>query len=209
VINHTLYQNIKTAISAYARERYTFERKLSGTGIVSSDANISTDGEGFIGQLRWDKPLNATINVLSATDSTAGTPTDLATALATYIKTARASGAQQVNIAKIISQRDGLQKMAQDFAEVQGQDEPASARRRIRSSRGTCRSGVGFHDDARPAPWHIRHGQRSSGGARCSDDRDSQRTPQLGQRLARKAAGSHPPRRSPVSDATAPSGAVL
>lgn len=123
MINHTLYQNIKTAISAYARERYTFERKLSGTGIVSSDANISTDGEGFIGQLRWDKPLNATINVLSATDSTAGTPTDLATALATYIKTARASGAQQINIAKIISQRDGLQKMAQDFAEVQGQDE--------------------------------------------------------------------------------------
>lgn len=123
MINHTLFQNIRTAISAYASERYTFERKLSGTGIVGTNAQIDLSGEGFIGQLRWDKPLNAVVNVISATDDTDGTPTDMATALAKYIKTARSSGVHQVNISKVIAQRDGLGKLAQDFAEVRGQDE--------------------------------------------------------------------------------------
>ena len=123
MIDHTLFRNIQLAIGAYSSEAYTNERKLSGTGIVSPNAQVDANGEGFIGQLRWDKPLNPVINILSGTNSTNGTVTDIATAMATYIKTARSSGAQQVNIAKMIAQRDGLAKMSKDFTEIRTLDE--------------------------------------------------------------------------------------
>ena len=123
MIDHTLFKNIRTAVSAYSAEAYTNAKKLSGTGIISTDTSVDPNAEGFIGQLRWDKPLNAVINVLSATNAANGTVTDIVTALATYIKTARSSGAQQVNISKLISGRDGLQKMGNDFVEIRTTDE--------------------------------------------------------------------------------------
>ena len=123
MIDHTLFKNVSLAISAYADEAYTEAKKLNSTGIVGTDARISTTGESFTGQLRWYKPLAANINVASLTDSTAGTYTDISTEIADYIKSVRTFGAQQVNLQQIISQQDGLLKIARDFGEVRGNDE--------------------------------------------------------------------------------------
>jgi hypothetical protein len=122
-INHTMFQNVALAISAYADEMYTSARKLAGTGVVGTDARIDTTGESFIGQMRWYKPLTANINVASLTVATAGQYTDISTEIADYIKTVRTFGAQQVNLQSIVSQQDGLSKIARDFTEVRTQDE--------------------------------------------------------------------------------------
>ena len=52
---------LQEAISAYADEAYTSAKKLSGTGIVGGNSNIDTNTETFIGQIRWEKPLNPVI----------------------------------------------------------------------------------------------------------------------------------------------------
>jgi hypothetical protein len=123
MINHTMFQNVALAISAYADEAYTSARKLNSTGIVGSDARIDPNGESFVGQLRWYKPLAANINVASLSSATAGSYTDISTEIANYIKTVRTFGSQQVNLQQVISQQDGLAKIARDFAEVRSQDE--------------------------------------------------------------------------------------
>ena len=123
MIDHTLFQNVALAISAYSDELYTNARKINSTGIVSSDARITADGESFIGQMRWYKPLNPTINVASLTDSTDGTYTDVSTDIADYIKTVRTFGAQKVNLAELISKQDGLLKIARDAVETRSEDE--------------------------------------------------------------------------------------
>jgi hypothetical protein len=125
-INHTMFQNVALAISAYADEMYTSARKLSGTGVVGTDARIDPTGESFVGQLRWYKPLAANINVASLTNAAAGQYTDISTEIADYIKTVRTFGAKQVNLQTIISQQDGLSKIARDFTEVRTQDESDS-----------------------------------------------------------------------------------
>jgi hypothetical protein len=122
-INHTMFQNVALAISAYADEMYTNAKKLNGTDIVSTDARIDPTGESFIGQLRWYKPLAANINVASLTNAAAGQYTDISTEIADYIKTVRTFGSQQVNLQQIVSQQDGLAKIARDFTEVRAQDE--------------------------------------------------------------------------------------
>jgi hypothetical protein len=122
-INHTMFQNVALAISAYADEMYTNAKKLNSTDIVSSDARIDPTGESFIGQLRWYKPLAANINVASLTVATAGQYTDISTEISDYIKTVRTFGSQQVNLQQIVSQQDGLSKIARDFTEVRAQDE--------------------------------------------------------------------------------------
>jgi hypothetical protein len=114
---------LQEAISAYADEAYTTAKKLSGTGIVGSNPNIDTNTETFIGQIRWDKPLNPTINVASLTDSTDGTPTTTAQDYLTYIKTVRTHGASKVNMQSVVTQKDGLAKIGRDFAETKAQDE--------------------------------------------------------------------------------------
>lgn len=114
---------LQSAISAYSDEAYTNAKKLSGTGIVSSNPLINTDTETYIGQVRWYKPLSPTVNVTSLTDSTAGTPTTFASDYLTYIKTVRSTGASQVNLKQVVSQEDGLAKMGRDFAETRMQDE--------------------------------------------------------------------------------------
>ena len=123
-ITETDFQNIRVAVSAYSDEAYTTARKISGTALVDRGANILiTNQESYIGQLRWFKPLSPVINVVSLTNPTPGTGTDVATDLAKYIKTMRAHGAEQVNLQRVISQEDGLAKIGRDFGNTQAQDE--------------------------------------------------------------------------------------
>lgn len=114
---------LQEAIGAYSDEAYTTARKLSGTGITSSNPQIDTSTETFIGQMRWFKPLNPTINVASLTDSTDGTKTNYDTDYSTYIKTVRTHGAEKVNMQQIVTQQDGLAKIGRDFGETRAQDE--------------------------------------------------------------------------------------
>lgn len=114
---------LQEAISAYSDEAYTNAKKLSGTGIVGDNPNINTSTETFIGQVRWFKPMNPTINVASLTDSTAGTGSVYASDFSTYVKTVRTYGATQVNLQSVVTQQDGLAKIGRDFAEHRAQDE--------------------------------------------------------------------------------------
>ena len=122
-ITNTDFQNVALAISAYADEAYTTAKKLNSTDIVGGSADIRTDGESFIGQMRWYKPLNPTINVPSLSSATDGTYTDISTEISNYVKSMRTFGAQQVNLQEVISRQDGLSKIARDFAQVRGDDE--------------------------------------------------------------------------------------
>ena len=122
-ITNTDFQNVALAISAYADEAYTTERKLNSTGIVGQRDDINADGESFIGQFRYYKPLAANINVASLSSATDGTYTDITTDIANYVKTVRTFGAQQVNMQEVVSKQDGLAKIARDFAQVRGDDE--------------------------------------------------------------------------------------
>jgi hypothetical protein len=114
---------LQESIAAYSEELYTNAKKLSGTGIAGADAEIDTSGETFIGQLRWKKPLDAKINIISLVDPTEGTKTVVSTDYAKYVKTARSHGARQINMAQIVTQQDGLAKIATDFAETRARDE--------------------------------------------------------------------------------------
>jgi hypothetical protein len=114
---------LQEAISAYTDEAYTNAKKLTGTGIVGTNAQIDTNTETYIGQIRWEKPLHANINIASLTDPTSGTPTTTAMDYLKYIKTVRTHGAHKVNVQEIITQRDGLAKIGRDFGETRGQDE--------------------------------------------------------------------------------------
>jgi hypothetical protein len=114
---------LQESISAYSDEAYTTAKKLSSTAIVGSNPMIDTGTETFVGQLRWMKPLNPTINVASLTDPTAGTKTTYGTDFQTYIKTVRTHGAEKVNLQQIVTQQDGLAKIGRDFGETRAQDE--------------------------------------------------------------------------------------
>ena len=114
---------LQEAINAYADEAYTTAKKLSGTGLVGSNPKIDKNTETFIGQIRWEKPLNPTINVASLTDSADGTTTSTSEEFLTYIKTVRTHGAEKVNMAQVVTQKDGLAKIGRDFSETKAQDE--------------------------------------------------------------------------------------
>jgi len=122
-VNGTNTYALQAAIGAYSDEQYTNARKLSGTGIVSPNPNINTDTETFIGQVRWFKPINPTINVASLTNSANGTGSTYASDFSTYIKTVRTHGATNVNMSKVVTQEDGLAKIGRDFGETRAQDE--------------------------------------------------------------------------------------
>jgi len=122
-ITNSDFQNVALAISAYADEAYTTEKKLNSTGIVGQRDDINADGESFVGQFRWYKPLAANINVASLSSANDGAYTDIATDIANYVKTVRTFGAQQVNLQQVVSKQDGLSKIARDFAKVRGDDE--------------------------------------------------------------------------------------
>lgn len=114
---------LQSALGAYSDEAYTNARKLSGTGIVGPNPNIDTSTETFIGQVRWFKPINPTINVASLTTATAGATTNYSSDFSTYVKTVRTHGASQVNLAAVVTQQDGLAKISRDFGETRAQDE--------------------------------------------------------------------------------------
>jgi hypothetical protein len=114
---------LQAALGAYSDEAYTNARKLSGTGIVGPNPNINTSTETFIGQVRWFKPINPTINVASLTSATAGGTTSYTSDFSTYVKTVRTHGASQVNLAQVVTQQDGLAKISRDFGETRAQDE--------------------------------------------------------------------------------------
>jgi hypothetical protein len=114
---------LQEAISAYSDEAYTNAKKLTGTGIVGTNDKIDTSTESYIGQVRWNKPMNPTINVASLTDATDGTTSNYGTDMLTYVKTVRTYGGKKVNMAEVVSQVDGLAKVGRDFAEHRAQDE--------------------------------------------------------------------------------------
>ncbi len=114
---------LQEAISAYSDEAYTNAKKLSGTGIVGSNPDIDTSTETFVGQVRWYKPLNPTINVASLTDAADGNKTNYASDYLNYVKTVRTHGAEKVNMQQVVTQVDGLAKVGRDFAETRAQDE--------------------------------------------------------------------------------------
>ena len=120
--NTTTYA-LQSAIGAYADEAYTNAKKLSGTGIVGSNPEIDPNTETYIGQVRWKKPLNPTINVASLSNATNGTKSVFTSDFLNYIKTVRTHGAEKVNMAAVVTQEDGLAKFGRDFAETRGQDE--------------------------------------------------------------------------------------
>ena len=114
---------LQEAISAYSDEAYTNAKKLSGTGIVGSNPDIDVSTETFVGQVRWMKPLNPTVNVASLTDASDGTKTNFASDYLNYVKTVRTHGAEKVNMQQVVTQQDGLAKVGRDFAETRSQDE--------------------------------------------------------------------------------------
>jgi hypothetical protein len=114
---------LQAAISAYSDEAYTTAKKLSGTGIVGDNPLINVDTETFVGQLRWFKPLNPTINIASLTNAANGTATTFGSEFLTYIKSVRTHGATKVNLSEVITKEDGLAKIGRDFAETRAQDE--------------------------------------------------------------------------------------
>ena len=114
---------LQAALTAYADEAYTNAKKLSGTGIVGDNPNIDTSTETFVGQVRWFKPMNPTIQVASLTNAANGVGSSYTSDYSTYIKTVRTHGATQVNLQSVITQQDGLAKIGRDFAETRGQDQ--------------------------------------------------------------------------------------
>jgi hypothetical protein len=114
---------LQSALSAYTDEAYTNAKKLTGTGIVGDNPQIDTGTETFMGQMRWFKPLNPTINVASLTDAADGAKTSYTSDYLRYIKTVRTHGAEKVNMKQVVTQQDGLAKVARDFSETRSQDE--------------------------------------------------------------------------------------
>jgi len=114
---------LQEALSAYTDEAYTNAKKLSGTGIVGGDARIDPSTETYAGQMRWNKPINPTINVASLETSTDGTTSSYTTEYLAYIKSVRTHGAERVNMQQVVTQVDGLAKIARDFGETRSQDE--------------------------------------------------------------------------------------
>jgi len=134
---------VQRAVGAYSNEVYTAARKLSGTGIVGANADINTGVEDFIGQFRWYNTLSSNINVPDVTNAADGTPTEITSSFAKYVKTVRTHGARNVNIQKVISQEDGLAKISRDFGETKAQDEHNSILE--------CLNGVAASECARGA----------------------------------------------------------
>lgn len=114
---------LQEAIGAYSDEAYTNAKKLSGTAIVGPNPNIDTSTETYMGQVRWFKPISATVNVASISVDTLGSTTTYTSDYLKYIKTVRTFGATKVNIQQVVTQQDGLAKIGRDFGEIQAQDE--------------------------------------------------------------------------------------
>jgi hypothetical protein len=114
---------LSEAIGAYSDEAYMKAKKLSGTGITSPNSDIVTTGETFTGQLRWKKNQSQTINVASLTDATPATLSTFSSEYLDYIKTARTHGANKINLRKLVTQDNELEKFAKELGDTQALDE--------------------------------------------------------------------------------------
>ena len=138
---------LQSALSAYSDEMYTNAKKLSGTMIVGTNAQIDPSTETYIGQTRFFKPFsNQKVNVASTDNSTAAqidnaAKQDYTSDFLTYIKTVRTFGAREINVQRVISMQDGLAKIARDFGEVRAQDEHESI---MAVLRGAAAAEVGY-----------------------------------------------------------------
>jgi hypothetical protein len=150
-ISSSAFGTLNKAISAYSDEMYTRAKKIVSTELVGMDANINANGEDFIGQVRFYKPLgnyavggsnasadvagssNAVVNVASQDENYGGT-TNISTEVQTYIKTVRTHGANEYLVQSVISGEDGMSKIARDFAETRAEDEDQALR--------SCLAGV-------------------------------------------------------------------
>jgi len=151
-ISSSAFGTLNKAISAYSDEMYTRAKKLVSTEIVGTDAQINANGEDFIGQIRFYKPLgayavgatggsaedttgssNAVVNVATQGEDY-GKTTNISTEVQTYIKTVRTHGANEYMVQSVISGEQGLEKIARDFAETRAEDEDQALR--------SCLSGV-------------------------------------------------------------------
>ena len=144
-ISSSAFGTLNKAISAYSDEMYTRAKKIVSTELVGMDANINANGEDFIGQVRFYKPLgnyavggtnssadvagssNAVVNVASQDENYGGT-TNISTEVQTYIKTVRTHGANEYLVQSVISGQDGMSKIARDFAETRAEDEDQALR---------------------------------------------------------------------------------
>jgi len=150
-ISSSAFGTLNKAISAYSDEMYTRAKKIVSTAVVGEDANINANGEDFIGQVRFYKPLgayavggtnaaedaagsnNSVVNVASQDENHGGT-TNISTEVQTYIKTVRTHGANEYLVQSVISGQDGIAKIARDFAETRAEDEDQALR--------SCLAGV-------------------------------------------------------------------
>jgi hypothetical protein len=114
---------IQTSITAIAAEAYTDARRISASGIVSGNSTIDPSQETFIGQLKWDTPMNNIINIASLVDPTNGVPSNFSADFLNYIKTARTQGAYKVNLTELVTKEDALTKMGTGFANGRVKDE--------------------------------------------------------------------------------------
>ena len=144
-ISSSAFGTLNKAISAYSDEMYTRAKKLVSTELVGSDANINANGEDFIGQVRFYKPLgnyavggsnsaedvagsaSTVVNVASQDENYGGT-SNISTEVQTYIKTVRTHGANEYLVQSVISGQDGMAKIARDFAETRAEDEDQALR---------------------------------------------------------------------------------
>ena len=144
-ISSTAFGTLNKAISAYTDEEYTRAKKIVSTALMGSDAQINPNGEDYIGQVRFYKPLggyaaggtnasedvtgsaNATVNIASQNENY-GATTNITTSVETYVKTVRTHGANEYQVQSVISGQDGLAKIARDFSETRSEDEDQSIR---------------------------------------------------------------------------------
>jgi len=150
-ISSSAFGTLNKAISAYSDEMYTRAKKIVSTQVIGTDAQINANGEDYIGQVRFYKPLgayaaggtnaaeditgsaNAVVNVATQDGNHGGT-TNISTEVQTYIKTVRTHGANEYLVQSVISGESGLAKIARDFAETRAEDEDQSLR--------SCLAGV-------------------------------------------------------------------
>lgn len=121
-LNGNIYV-LQAAMADLADEAYTSAKKLTGTGIVTTPEGVDVNTETYAGQLRWNRPIQATINVGSATDPNDGSISHYTMGQMDYIKTTRSVGMRESQIASALTQKDGLSKLMRDQNELRTQDE--------------------------------------------------------------------------------------
>jgi len=117
---------LQAAMTDLADEAYTSAKKLVGTGLVTTPEGISGDTETYAGQLRWNRPIQATVNVGSATNPADGALSSHTMGQMDYIKTTRSVGMRESQITSALTQKNGLAKLMRDQTEIRLGDQNKS-----------------------------------------------------------------------------------